>query len=45
LVRAGYGSLAEIEALDTPDFLDLVEFEAMTRDLEFHAAKQASKGQ
>ncbi len=43
LVKAGYGSLAEIEALDTPDFLDLVEFEAMTRDIEAHYVEKVHK--
>jgi hypothetical protein len=36
LSRAGYGTLSEIEKLDTPDFLDLVEFERINRDIEKH---------
>jgi hypothetical protein len=26
LSKAGYGTLAELRELDTPDFLDLIEF-------------------
>lgn len=34
LVKAGYGSLAEIEAMDTPDFLDAIEFEQISADIQ-----------
>jgi hypothetical protein len=43
LVKAGYGSLAELEALDTPDFLDLVEFESISRDIEAHYVEKVHK--
>jgi hypothetical protein len=34
LVKKGYGSLEEIRALDSLDFLDLVEYESMQNDIE-----------
>lgn len=34
LVKAGYGSLAEIEAMDTTEFLDAIEFEQITADIQ-----------
>lgn len=43
LVKAGYGSLAELEALDTSDFLDLVEFESISRDIEAYYVERAHK--
>jgi len=43
LVKAGYGSLAELEALDTDDFLDLVEFESISRDIEAHYVEKVHK--
>jgi len=36
LVKAGYGSLAEVEAMDTVDFLDAIEFEQITADIQAH---------
>jgi hypothetical protein len=36
LVKAGYGSLAEVEAMDTTDFLDAIEFEQITADIQAH---------
>ena len=36
LSKAGYGSLSEIRKLDTPEFLDLVEYENISRDIEQH---------
>lgn len=39
LVKAGYGSLAEIEAMDTPEFLDAIEFEQISADIQAHKMK------
>ena len=36
LVKAGYGRLAEVEAMDTTDFLDAIEFEQITADIQAH---------
>lgn len=36
LVKAGYGTLEEVRALDTPDLLDIVEFEKISADIEAH---------
>lgn len=33
LCKLGYGSLEYIEQLDTPDFLDLVEYEHIEYDI------------
>jgi len=44
LSKAGYGSLAELRDLDTPDLLDIVEFEMMTSDIESYKMEQASNG-
>lgn len=34
LVKAGYGSLAEVEAMDTTEFMDAIEFEQITADIQ-----------
>lgn len=39
LVKAGYGSLAEIEAMDTTEFLDAIEFEQISADIQAHKMK------
>lgn len=36
LCKAGYGSLKELRELDTPDLLDIVEFERISADIESH---------
>jgi hypothetical protein len=33
LVKAGYGTLSDIRELDTPDFLDIIEFESISSDV------------
>ena len=33
LVKAGYGSLKEIQELDTPELLDIVEYENIIADI------------
>ena len=44
LVRAGYGSLEELESLDTPEYLDIVEFEMIRSDIEDYEAQRARNG-
>lgn len=36
LAKKGYGTIADIEAMDTPQFLDLVEYEHICCDIEWH---------
>jgi len=43
LVEAGFGSLKEIRALDSRDFLDLVEFKSIQNDIQYHHM-HATKG-
>lgn len=43
LVRRGYGSLTEIQAMDTTEFLDLVEFEQMTCAIERYEREHGGK--
>jgi hypothetical protein len=40
LARRGYGSVAELEQMDTPQFLDLVEFECIQNDIELYQIQQ-----
>jgi len=44
LVKAGYGSLAEISTMDTDEFLDAIEFEQMTADIQAHRMSEARNG-
>jgi hypothetical protein len=44
LAKAGYGTVAEIRGMDTPEFLDLVEFESISRDIETHYYEKAKNG-
>jgi len=44
LVKAGYGSLAEIEAMDTPEFLDAIEFEQITADIQAYKSRNPDGG-
>lgn len=44
LVKKGYGSRAEIEAWDTPEFLDAVEYESILNDIEEHEKTKAKQG-
>jgi len=43
LSKQGYGSIVEIRELDTTEFLDLVEFEQITKAIEQHSIAEASK--
>lgn len=36
LVKAGYGTLKEIEAMDSTEFLDIVEYENIQADIQAH---------
>ncbi|MEI5617660.1 hypothetical protein WB403_52105, partial [Streptomyces brasiliscabiei] len=41
LVKAGYGSLAELESLDTTEYLDIIEFEEMSAKVQAYKIEQA----
>jgi hypothetical protein len=41
LAKAGYGSIRELEAMDTPEFFDLVEFEQIQRQIELYHVQQS----
>lgn len=43
LVQAGFGTKAEIEALDTDEFLDLVEFMQIRSAIERHQIDEARR--
>lgn len=34
LARKGYGSVSELNQLDTPELLDIIEFENIQQDIE-----------
>jgi hypothetical protein len=36
LSKAGYGTLAELRELDTPELLDIVEFEQISADIQHY---------
>lgn len=36
LARKGYGSIRDLNELDTPEFLDMVEYEHICSDIERH---------
>lgn len=40
LVTAGYGTLEELRKLDTPDLLDIVEYERIKSDIEDYKMKK-----
>lgn len=44
LSKAGYGSLAEIEAWDTDQFLDAIEFEQISADIQAHKMEMSRNG-
>ena len=41
LAKKGYGSIEYIGSMDSKEFLDLVEFEKISADLERHAYDEA----
>ncbi len=45
LTKQGYGTLAEIRELDTPDFLDLLEYESIVNAISRHQYWQAKQEQ
>jgi len=44
LVKKGYGSLKEIQSLDTDEFLDCIEFEEIQSAIECHLIEEANNG-
>lgn len=44
LARKGYGSVAELHRMDTPEFLDLIEFERIQQDIEAYHMQQSERG-
>lgn len=44
LARKGYGSVAELSQLDTPELLDIAEFEQMSSAIEQYQYDQARQG-
>ncbi len=44
LVKLGYGSYPELMALDTPEFLNRVEFADISSDIEAHMYEEAKSG-
>jgi len=44
LAKNGYGSIAELEQMDTPEFLDLVEFVHISNAIERYQIDRASNG-
>lgn len=44
LSRRGYGSVRELMAMDTPEFLDILETEQIAQDIERYAIQQAREG-
>jgi hypothetical protein len=43
LAKQGYGSLRELRDLDTPEFLDLVEFENINSQIESYMMTRGAK--
>lgn len=41
MVKRGYGSVQEVEALDTEDFLSAIEYEMINDDIERYELEQA----
>ena len=44
LAKAGYGTVADIRAMDAQEFLDLIEFESIQRDIETYYYEKAKNG-
>ena len=44
LARQGYGSLMELRQLDTPDVLDLIEYENIQADVQEYLEWEARNG-
>lgn len=43
LVKAGYGSLREVEELDSKEFLDCLEYEEIRNTIESYQIDEAGK--
>lgn len=43
LCKAGYGTKAEIDRMDTDEFLDLVEFHQISNAIERYQVQEAGK--
>ena len=43
LSKQGYGSILELNKFDTPEFLDLVEFEEITNAIESHHTRESRR--
>ena len=41
LCKAGYGTLKDLMELDTPELLDIIEFENIRCDIEFYEMEKA----
>lgn len=44
LCKAGYGTIAEIERFDSATFLDLIEYENISNDIQTYLLKGARNG-
>ncbi|HDL7198781.1 TPA: hypothetical protein PXM78_000568 [Yersinia enterocolitica] len=44
LSKAGYGSYKVLTELDTPELLDMVEFENISADIQHHQMEEAKNG-
>lgn len=44
LSKCGYGSIAELNQLDTTELYDLIEFEKISGAIERHKVEQAKNG-
>lgn len=44
LSKAGHGSYKELIELDTPELLDMVEFENISADIQHHQMEKAKNG-
>lgn len=43
LARKGYGTIEQIASWDSPQFLDVVEYESIISDIEKHLATKGGK--
>lgn len=44
LSKQGYGTVKELMELDTPEFLDLLEYEAINQSIQNYEMERARKG-
>lgn len=44
LSKAGYGSYKELVELDTPELLDMVEFENISADIQHYEMERSRNG-